>query len=320
MKKTSPEEEQLIADLKLAGVSHRDISETVFGVRSKASTVHYVLDRLGLLGSKEEKLPEKHTAPRILALDIETAPMEAYIWSLWQHGVGLNMLKTDWYIISWAAKWVGEKEVFYQDVRKTVGQEEDESILPDLWKLMNEADMILTQNGKKFDIKKLNSRFLSAGLRPPRPSKQLDILVVNKRVFGHTSNKLEYVAEKFNIQFKKLKHNLFPGFDLWKECLGGNEKAWDEMEVYNKHDILSLEELYVKLAPWDDRHPNVNLYSESLDTVCTCGSHDWVRDGFSRTNLSVFEQYRCNNCGAFQRGRTNLLSKEKRKTLQMNVL
>lgn len=320
MARVSQEQEQLIADLKKAGVPHRDISEAVFGVRSRASTVHYVLDRLGLLSPKPEKLPEKRTKPRILSLDIETAPMLAYIWSLWQQGVGLNMLQKDWYIISWAAKWVGEQGIFYQDIRETVGKEEDASILPDLWELLNEADMVLTQNGKKFDIKKINSRFLSAGMRPPRPYKHVDILQINKRVFGHTSNKLEYIAEKFNIEFKKLKHKNFPGFELWEACLAGDQKAWDEMEVYNKHDILSLEEYYVKVAPWDNRHPNVNLYSESLDRTCTCGCTDWVRDGFARTNLSVFEQYRCTNCGAFQRGRKNLLSKEKRNSLQMNVL
>lgn len=317
---TNQQQEEQVCQLKLQGVSHRDISEQVFGVRSKASTVHYILKRRGLLGGDGENASDSDTGARILLLDIETAPMEAYIWSQWQKFISLDMLKVDWYIIAWAAKWLGEDEIYYKDVRATVGEEEDGSIMGDLWDLLDEADIVVTQNGDKFDIPKINSRFLANGYQPPSPYRKVDILKINKRVFGHTSNKLEYLAEKFNVHFKKLQHEMFPGFKLWKACLNKVSAAWEEMEVYNKHDVLSLEELYIKLAPWDNKHPNVNVYTDSHDVKCTCGCTEWERYGYAYTNLSRFQQYRCKKCGKVQRGRVNLLSKEKRKSLTMNVL
>jgi len=118
---TNQQQEEQVCQLKLQGVSHRDISEQVFGVRSKASTVHYILKRRGLLGGDGENASDSDTGARILLLDIETAPMEAYIWSQWQKFISLDMLKVDWYIIAWAAKWLGEDEIYYKDVRATVG-------------------------------------------------------------------------------------------------------------------------------------------------------------------------------------------------------
>ena len=45
----------------------------------------------------------------ILLLDIETSPVVAWVWGLRDQNVGLNMIKEDWYVLSWAAKWLGDK-------------------------------------------------------------------------------------------------------------------------------------------------------------------------------------------------------------------
>ena len=39
-----------VCELKLQGMKHRDISEAVWGVRTRASTVHYILKARGLVG------------------------------------------------------------------------------------------------------------------------------------------------------------------------------------------------------------------------------------------------------------------------------
>ena len=80
-------------------------------------------------------------------------------------------------------------------------------------------------------------------------------LIIAKSTFGFTSNKLEYMTDALCSDTKKSKHSKFPGFELWKECLNGNMEAWEEMEAYNKDDVISLEELYKKLSPWSDRLP-----------------------------------------------------------------
>ncbi len=258
--------------------------------------------------------------PKILTLDIETAPIQASVWRLFKENVGLNQIEQDWYVLSWAAKWMHQDDVLYEDKSESWTNEDDSGLLQGIWNLLDEADIIVTQNGKRFDEKKLNARFVLNGMQPPSSYKHIDTLEIAKRHFGFTSNKLEYMTTKLCKRYKKLQHCNYPGFILWKECLKGNKDAWTEMREYNVFDVLSLEELYVILRPFYKAHPNINVYYDDNEVRCHCGSTDFEHDGYTYTNLSKFDKFRCTSCGAENRGRVNLLSKEKRDTLRGNVI
>lgn len=262
----------------------------------------------------------KHTGPKVLLLDIETAPILGYVWSLWEQNVGLNQIACDWYLLSWSAKWLGAppNETMYMDQRNAKNIEDDRKILAAVWKLLDEADIVVTQNGVNFDIKKLNARFVLQGFQPPSGFKNIDTKLIASKKFGFTSNKLEYMTDKLCVKFKKLKHAKFSGFELWRECLAGNLEAWQEMEKYNKHDVLSLEELYLILQPWDG-HINFNLYRDGNDVVCQCGSKEFEKRGFHYTQSGKYQRYRCAECGAWTHGGPNLLSKDKVKSLRKNA-
>lgn len=255
---------------------------------------------------------------KILLVDIETAPIIAYVWGLWDNNVALNQIKSDWHLLSWSAKWLGEDEVMYEDQRHAKNIEDDKKILGGIWKLLDEADIVITQNGRAFDVKKLNSRFVLNGFPPPSTFKQIDTLMLAKKHFGFTSNKLEYMTDKLCTKYKKRKVKKFPGFELWSECLKGNKKAWKEMEKYNKYDVLSLEELYTKLIPWDSTI-NFNLYHDTLNTQCTCVSKNIEKKGFAYTAAGKYQRYRCKDCGAQTRDRSNLLSSEKKKLIKSAI-
>ncbi len=300
-----------IIELKKLGMKHREISQAVFGRRSSASTVHSVLAK--------HYYPQKKDGAKILTLDIEAAPCLSYHWGLWKQNIGLNMGVKESYILSWAAKWAHEGEVMYEDKRNDPLNEDDSELVKSIWHLLDQADIVITQNGVRFDCKKLNTAFLFAGMKPPSPYKHIDTLLIAKKHFAFKSNKLEYMTDKFCTKYKKLPHGKFPGFQLWKECLEGNPEAWQEMEDYNKYDVLSTEELAFKLAPYSNSIPNLDLYHNGTDNVCLCGCTDWVPNGFAYTNLSKFAKFTCSNCGAHRRDRVNLNSKEKMKALRMNV-
>lgn len=251
--------------------------------------------------------------PKVLVFDIETAPIAGYVWSLWNNNVGLNQIESDWYILSWCAKWLGEEEIFYQDQRKCKNIEDDRKLLKGIWELLDEADVVITQNGKSFDVKKLNARFVINGFEPPSSYQHIDTRLIAKKRFGFTSNKLEYMTDKL-CTLKKSKHAKFSGFELWKQCLAGNLEAFKEMEDYNRMDVLSLEELYYKLIPWDNS-VNFNSYHDSLTNVCSCGSQEYKRAGFHVTNTGKYQRYKCKSCGKEYRDNENLLSKNKRKSL-----
>lgn len=272
-----------------------------------------------LVYSKGEQTLVTHL-PKILTIDVETAPLKVNVWSMWQQGVSLNQIDNDWFILSFAAKWLNESNdnIIYDDLRGIVHKEDDTKLLETMWLLLDEADVVLTQNGKKFDIKKINARFVMNGFQPPSSYKHIDTLEIAKRSFGFTSNKLEYMTDKLCVN-KKLKHQKYPGFELWRGMLNDELEAWDECESYNKMDIISLEELYFVIAPWDTKHVNFNLYSNNLETICRCGSTNIIKYGFAYTSVSKFQRYKCNDCGAESRSRDNLFSKEKRKSLKMNI-
>jgi hypothetical protein len=137
-------------------------------------------------------------------------------------------------------------------------------------------------------------------------------------VFGFTSNKVEYMTDKLCTKYKKLKHTKFPGHEMWTQCLAGNLEAWKEMELYNKYDVLALEELYNILIPWDNSL-NFNLYHDEEDHVCKCGSTDFIKNGFYYTSSGKFQKHKCKSCGAEHRDKQNLFSKEKRASLKMGL-
>jgi hypothetical protein len=260
---------------------------------------------------------KKHKGPKVLILDIETAPIIGYVWGIWDQNVGLNQIKSDWHLLSFSAKWLGDppNKTIYMDQRNSKNIEDDRKLLDKIWELLDSCDILLTQNGKKFDHKKINARFVLNGMQPPSSYKHIDTLVIAKKHFGFTSNKLEYMSDKLCVKYKKQTKRKFAGFELWKECLSGNKEAWNEMEKYNKYDVLSLEELYHKLIPWDNSI-DFNLYTDSLDITCKCGATNFKKCGFGYTSVGKFQRFRCNDCGAETRSRENLLSKEKKQTIR----
>lgn len=261
------------------------------------------------------------TGPKVLVLDIETAPLLGFCWSLWENNIALNQLHSDWHVLSWAAKWLGDSpdKIMYMDQRYAKNIEDDKKILEEIWKLLDEADVVVTQNGKSFDIKKLNARFVINGMQPPSSFKHIDTKIIAMKYFGFTSNKLEYMTDKLCVKYKKSEHKKFSGFELWKECLNGNLEAWKEMEKYNKFDVLSLEELYFIIIPWDNS-VNFNLYTDSTTNSCKCGSVKFKKNGYWYTAVSKFQRYKCLKCGAETRDRVNLFTQEKKDSLQTHTV
>lgn len=233
--------------------------------------------------------------PRVLIVDIETAPILAYSWGIWDQNIGLNQIQQDWYILSWAAKWLDSKDVQQMDQRKAKHIDDDKQILRRLWTLLDLADIVITQNGKSFDVKKINARFIANGMKPTSSFKQIDTKLLAKKHFGFTSNSLEYMSDKLCTKYKKLKHKKFPGMELWTECLKGNKKAWKCMAEYNIHDVLATEELYKKLIPWDNS-VSFSVYGDN--PVCTCGSTDFYKNGFFYGSTGRYQRYSCKKCGS----------------------
>lgn len=264
-----------------------------------------------------EKLGKENTKlPKILILDIETAPVKAYVWRLWQQDVYLDQIISDWFMLTWSAKWLFDSNIMSDRLTgKEAKKENDKRIVEKLYKLLDEADIVIAHNGDKFDIPKINARFLFHGLSPTTPYKQIDTKKVAAKQFGFSSNKLDALANFFGFDNK-----IDTDFMLWKNCLDGDDQSLKYMEEYNQYDVQLLEDVYLKLRPWIKSHPNIAMYVESDSPRCSnCGSSDLQEKGHYFTNTGKYKTKQCNSCGAFSRERTNSYDKDKRKKLLTSI-
>jgi len=234
--------------------------------------------------------------PKILFLDIETAPNLVHVWGLWQQNVGLPQIIDAGYVMCWAAKWLGGDEVYFNSVY----QSDPEAMLEEIHTLLGHADAVVHYNGTKFDIPTLNKEFILYDMNPPAPYKQIDLLKTARSQFKFPSNKLDYIAQALGLG-RKTKHI---GHELWIQCMQDDPKAWEMMEEYNKNDVILLERVYNKLKPWIKGHINHSLFT---DKVCpTCGGHHFQKRGVTITNSCKYQRYQCQDCGAWFRDTTNI--------------
>ena len=252
---------------------------------------------------------EAHSKPNILLLDIETAPVKAYVWRLWKQNINIDQIISDWFMLTWAAKWLLEEDIMSQRLYpEEVLREDDSRIVETLWHLLNKADIVIAHNGKQFDIPKIKSRFLVHGFPPTTFYQQIDTKEVAAREFGFSSNKLDALARTFGLDRK-----IDTDFDLWVNCLKGDPEALLYMEKYNRNDVTVLEEIYLILRPYIKNHPNYNLFIDSEKPVCpTCGHEHLTFAGYYYfTPTGKYKNYRCDKCGALARDRKSVFGNSK---------
>ena len=226
--------------------------------------------------------------PRILVIDIETSPNVAYAWGLWDQNISTSQLIEPSRVLCFAAKWMGVRKVMFHGERE--GRSE---MVRAAWDLLDEADIVVGYNHIRFDIPHLNREFILAGLPPPSPSMNIDLLRVNRQRFKFASNKLGYVTEVLGLE-TKLETG---GQSLWNGVLAGDEKSWKTFIRYNKQDVIITEQLFGILAPWING-PHQGLWYGNLKGCHACQSTALMPQGFLYAKAIAYPKMRCADCGA----------------------
>lgn len=237
---------------------------------------------------------------KILLFDIETSPLISYTWGIWEQDV--IEVKEEWYILSFGYKWLGDKQTYvkclpdYPLYKRE--KNNDRMLVQDLWKLFDEADILIAHNGDQFDVKKVQARFVQHKLKPPTPFKTIDTKKVAKKYFKFDSNKLDHLGQYLKIG-RKVKHE---GFSLWLGCMYGDMNAWKKMCTYNKQDVVLLEQVYLKLRGWMTNHPEAGRWG----TCSNCDSEHFQKHGHSfskgKNGYIKYTRLQCQDCGAWKRG------------------
>lgn len=223
--------------------------------------------------------------PKILFLDIETTPNVSYTWGKFDQDV--IAFKEEWKLLSISYKWFKGKTFFFG--LNTLSEKELTKLTHALF---DEADIIVAHNGDKFDIKKINAKFLQFHLKPPSPYKTVDTLKVLRQVAKLNSNKLNDVGVLLGLG-EKVKHS---GFDLWLGCMAGNPDSWKQMEKYNKQDVILLQKLYVELLPWIKNHPH---FKDGKKVCPNCQSENLENRGYGINQSFKYHRRQCRDCGAW---------------------
>ena len=233
--------------------------------------------------------------PKICYLDIECSPTKSYTWRRFKENISQAQVLSESFFLT--ASWAfNDEEV--QSVRLTSNEalnEDDEALITKLWHVLNNSTVVVGHNLRRFDIKKINSRFAYYSLPPPSPYKIIDTLEIAKARFAFPSNKLNDLCEYLDIG-EKLPHD---GFSLWKACCAGDDEALIHMEKYNRVDVEITRELYKRLRGFDNNAVNMAIMSDNVGTICTtCCSDDIevLEDKFAFTPNGKYQVYVCNNC------------------------
>lgn len=237
--------------------------------------------------------------PKILIFDIETMANLGWIWGKYEQNV--IEYEQEWYTLCFAYKWLHEKKIHTVSIRDfplyKKDKTNDQELVKAIWKLFDEADIVMAHNGDSFDIKKMYARFLFHKMLPPSPVKSIDTKKIAKKHFNFNSNKLDDLCRILGIG-RKTPHT---GWDLWKGCYNDDDKSWRMMLKYNKNDVLLLEELYLRLLPYITNHPNLNIFTE-INGCPNCMSSNVHKRGVKMGLIRAVQRFQCQDCGSWSHG------------------
>lgn len=272
----------------------------------KAETVTNVLEQF----YRETNKPVK-----VLLYDIENTSIQIEAWRTYQ--ADAVRITREWYILSIAWKWLGEKQTHVMALNdfKTFEKDprDDKELIKAFYEIFNEADIVVAHNGNRHDQRKLNARFIYHGLTPPSPYQQIDTYLMAKRKFAFTSNRLDDLGEYLGVGRKEKITG-----DVWEACMQGDPAAFNKMKTYNKKDVVLLEKVFKKLQAWTTT-PYIGVvgnrrkrFSQIEGLVCPrCGSERLSSKGWKETAASYYRTYECIDCGGYCQSQLRIAKEQK---------
>lgn len=249
------------------------------------------------LTSQDFELAERKA--KVLLFDIETTPL--LMWAFDTFNANALKVEQDWYMLCWSARWLGGKQIT-KAIWDYEGYEpkstDDRALVADLWKLLEEADIVVGHNGRKFDVRKTQAKGIEYKFSPLPPFKIVDTWVESKRLASFTSHRLGSLGEKLGIGEK-----LPTDKELWFSAMSGDAKAQKRMVRYCKQDTVLLEKLYLELRPYMRSHPNLAVMTDRSDGCRNCGSTHLQARGFAFTATGKRQRYQCKSCGGWMQGK-----------------
>ena len=194
---------------------------------------------------KNSKINESLRNAKVLIYDEEVSPRLGYYYGAYEVTPIKEVRPPILLSVAW--KWLGEKDTHCLTLydRPTVDPYNDKLLVNELWNLMDEANIVVGFNSKRFDDKMANYFFIKHNMTPPSPYKQVDVLQSARRYFKFDKNNLDYLG-KLLVGGGKTDQTYT---DFWEDLLEGNKKekkaASEGMKKYNcltpDHKVLGTD-------------------------------------------------------------------------------
>lgn len=230
---------------------------------------------------------------RIMFLDIETTNLNANFG----------------YILCISWKFNDEKKVRTISItdfpRFKTDPTNDKDVVKNFAKELPKADIICGHYSSRFDIPFVNSRLLNHNLNPLPPMPHIDTWRVARYNMKLNSNRLASITAFFSLEEKTPLSG-----PIWIKAMAGHKPSIRYVVKHCEQDVLVLEQVYNKIRPLINNHPNVNIVdtNRSGKAACpVCGGKVQKR-GFRIARVRKSQRYHCQGCGAWSQGASIPLS------------
>lgn len=252
------------------------------------------------------------TAPRVLLFDLERLPGEVVFPVTWEprdfkYVNYVNPMtepnesrpyfakKASTLCGSWL--WYGEKRPGF--VAAWDNPADPWHVARTFRELLSEADVVVTFNGRRADLKWLRTDWAAAQIPTPRPFKDIDLFLVARSAFSLEARSLAYLCQFLGLPGKSGKYDAAEA----KAAAAGDGPERRRLVRYSKADSVIMRPVLDRLRPYV-RGVNLGLYYMDDENRCpACGSADLSRDGWTYTTVTAYAAYRCGDCGAVSRSK-----------------
>jgi len=243
------------------------------------------------------------SAPRVLLFDLERLPGE-FRRDIWEPRdlQRLNYLHPD----QWERKpstlcgswlWYGEKRPGF--VAAWENPDDPYHVARTMRELLSEADVVVTFNGRRADLKWLRTDWAAGQIPTPRPFKDIDLFLVARSAFSLEARSLAYLCQFLGLPGKSGKYDAAEA----KAAAAADGPERRRLVRYSKADSVIMRPVLDRLRPYV-RGVNLGLYYMDDENRCpACGSADLSRDGWTYTTVTAYAAYRCGDCGAVSRSK-----------------
>lgn len=212
---------------------------------------------------------------KILYVDIESSPNCGWFWRP-SHKMSLSHsnIQEERQIILASYAWNDDKPKTVTWAKDSKSKNKylkysDERVVKTLVEQIHKADLVVHQNGNRFDIPWIRGRAMKYGVKLDTNLQMFDTLKKSRAHLNLNSYRLDYLGSFF-LEDRKLETG---GFGLWLDCIAGDTKALKKMKDYCEKDVELLRDYHKYLLNFVPSNNHAGAYIGNPKWSCkTCGS------------------------------------------------